>query len=84
MDAHVSLNLLAIATLFAQASAAVNIDWVEVGNAENAVDPITGYGAVGYEYKIAKNETTIAQYVEFLNAAATTDPYGLYNPVYGY
>jgi len=34
---------------------------------------------VAYAYKIAKNETTISQYAEFLNAAAKTDSYGLYN-----
>ena len=62
--------------------AVVTIDWATVGNAGNATDPATGsiYGAVAYEYKIARNETTIAQYAEFLNAVAATDTYGLYNP----
>ena len=46
-----------------------------VGNAGNAADPATGYGAVGYAYRIAKNETTIGQYAEFLNAVAKTDTY---------
>ena len=36
-------------------------------------------GAVDYEYNIGKYEVTCAQYVEFLNAAAATDPHGLYN-----
>jgi formylglycine-generating enzyme required for sulfatase activity len=71
--------LLALLTL--PASAVVNIDWVTVGNAGNAADPATGslYGAVAYAYNIARNETTIAQYAEFLNAVAKTDSYGLYN-----
>ncbi len=60
------------------ASAVVSIDYVTVGNAGNAADT-TGYGAVAYEYKIAKNETTIGQYAEFLNAKAKTDNYGLYS-----
>ena len=62
-------------------SATVNIDWVTVGNAGNTVDPATGslYGAVAYAYRIAKNETTISQYAEFLNAVAKTDTYGLYS-----
>ena len=61
--------------------AVVNIDYVTVGNSGNAADPATGslYGAVAYEYKIARNETTLSQYAEFLNATAATDPYGLYN-----
>lgn len=69
------------ALLALPASAAVNIDYVTVGNAGNAADPATGslYGAVAYAYKIANNETTIAQYAEFLNAVAKTDSYGLYS-----
>jgi formylglycine-generating enzyme required for sulfatase activity len=50
-----------------------------VGDVNNAVDTDTGFGAVGYEYKIAKNETTIAQYATFLNAVAKTDTYALYS-----
>ena len=68
-----------LAALALPASAALTIDWVTVGNAGNAADPATGYGAVGYEYKIARNETTIGQYAEFLNAAAKSDPYMLYS-----
>lgn len=67
-----------VALLSTPAFAAVSIDYVTVGNAGNAADA-TGYGAVAYEYRIAKNETTIGQYAEFLNAAAKSDPYGLYN-----
>jgi formylglycine-generating enzyme required for sulfatase activity len=60
---------------------AVTIDYVAVGNAGNANDAATGgvYGAVSYAYNISKNETTIAQYAEFLNAVAKTDSYGLYS-----
>lgn len=59
----------------------VNIDWVTVGNPGNAPNPATVIlsGAVAYEYKIARNETTIGQYAEFLNAVAKSDPYRLYN-----
>ena len=67
--------------LVTPASATVNIDSVNIGNAGNGADPATGslYGAVAYEYKIAKNETTVSQYAEFLNAVAATDTYGLYS-----
>lgn len=58
--------------------AGVMIDYVTVGNAGNAADT-AGYGAVVYEYRIARNETIIGQYCEFLNAVATSDPYGLYS-----
>jgi hypothetical protein len=59
----------------------VDISYVSVGNAGNVADTATGslYGAVSYTYQIAKNETTISQYTEFLNAVAKTDSYALYN-----
>jgi formylglycine-generating enzyme len=77
----IRLAVLAGIALSAPAFAAVTIDYVPVGNAGNASDPATGslYGAVAYNYKIAKNETTIAQYAEFLNAVAATDTYSLWN-----
>ena len=62
------LTSAAIAALITSAYGSVTIDWVTVGNSGNAADPLTGYGAVGYEYKIGKYEVTNAQYVEFLNA----------------
>ena len=82
------LTLAATVALITSASAAVTIDWVTVGNAGNAADTADGdaytegvqrYGAVGYSYQIGKYEVTNAQYGAFLNAAAKTDSYGLYN-----
>ena len=65
---------------------AASIDTVVVGNPGNAadtevmtVDGTTGYGAVGESYNIGKYEVTAGQYVEFLNAVAKSDPYGLYS-----
>jgi sulfatase modifying factor 1 len=75
-------NLLAIMATFALISSAtgsVTIDYVIIGNAGNTADPLTGFGAVDYEYKIGKYEVTNAQYGAFLNAAAKSDSYGLYN-----
>jgi sulfatase modifying factor 1 len=72
------LTLAASAALISSASAIVTVDYVTVGNAGNAADS-TGYGAVGYSYQIGKYEVTNAQYGAFLNAAAQTDSYGLYN-----
>ena len=68
-----------VATVLAATGAyAINIDTVPVGNPGNAADT-TGYGAVGYDYDIGTYEVTGAQYAQFLNAVAATDPYGLYN-----
>jgi formylglycine-generating enzyme required for sulfatase activity len=72
-------------SLITPAFAVVNITYVPIGNAGNLNDAATGsvYGAVAYAYKIAQNETTISQYAEFLNAAAKTNTYGLYNTSMG-
>jgi formylglycine-generating enzyme len=66
--------------LFVSARAqAVQMEFVTVGNAGNTAD-LTGFGAVGYDYKIGKFEVTAGQYAEFLTAVAgSADPYGLYN-----
>lgn len=64
------------------ASAQITIPTVTIGNPGNAPDPWTGlnYGAVAYTYNIGQTEVTNAQYAAFLNAKATSDPFGLYNP----
>jgi len=79
------LALLCLGTL----AQAVVIDTVPVGDPGNAGE-LSGEGAgghgpdricgsVGYVYNIGKYEVTAAQYTVFLNAAAATDTYGLYN-----
>jgi hypothetical protein len=52
------------------ASAVVSLDLVPVGNAGNLNDPLTNRGAVNTAYAISKNEITLNQYCEFLNAVA--------------
>ena len=42
-------------------------------------DPGIAVGAVAYTYQITTYEVTVAQYCEFLNAKAQSDPYGLYS-----
>jgi sulfatase modifying factor 1 len=65
--------------------AGVTMDWVPIGNPGNPADTqvmndgTTGYGSVPYVYQIGKYDVTIAQYVEFLNAVARSDPNGLWN-----
>lgn len=80
-----TLVLAAVAALPASAGT-VTFDFAPVGNAGNAADPETGFGAVSYNYAISKHEVTNAQYAEFLNAVAATDSFGgadptLYSPV---
>jgi formylglycine-generating enzyme required for sulfatase activity len=60
-------------------AAPVAIDLVPVGDAGNAADAVTGFGAVASDYSIARTSVTIEHYVTFLNAVAKTDRHGLYN-----
>jgi formylglycine-generating enzyme len=62
-----------------------SLELVTVGDPGNAPDSRTyseggtlGRGAVGYAYAIGKYEITNGQYVDFLNAVAVDDAYGLY------
>jgi formylglycine-generating enzyme len=62
-----------------------SLEFVTVGDPGNTGDSkimddnSSGYGAVSYVYKIGTYDVTAAQYTQFLNAVAATDPYGLYN-----
>lgn len=56
--------VLAIAS---HARAEVSFAWADIGFLGNAADS-TGFGAVAYQYRIARYEVTNAQYAEFLNA----------------
>ena len=62
----------------------VTVDFVPIGNAGNANDEPDSngleFGQVNYNYNISKYETTYGQYVEFLNAVAKSDQYGLFDP----
>jgi formylglycine-generating enzyme required for sulfatase activity len=84
----VAAALVSLTVLTNSASATVIFDWATVGNAGNAADPLNsatvpGIGSVAYTYRIAKHEVTNAQYAEFLNAAAGSDPNGLYHTMMG-
>jgi len=68
-----------LTALITSATATVTMDWVLVGNANNAADPTTGYGAVDHAYQIGKYEVTNAQYGEFLNAKGQSNANGIYN-----
>ncbi len=77
-----------VAALITSASATVTMDWVSIGNANNAADTADGdentigtqrYGAVDHAYRIGKYEVTNAQYGEFLNAKGQSNANGIYN-----
>lgn len=72
------------------AARAVTIVTVPVGNAGNVADVAHanprypgGFGSVSYMFLMGKTEVTNAQYTEFLNAVATSDPYALYTATMG-
>ncbi|MGO9114565.1 MAG: SUMF1/EgtB/PvdO family nonheme iron enzyme [Thermoguttaceae bacterium] len=65
-------------------TAVMNTTSEDILNINGSPDHSTGYGSVSYDYAIGTYDVTAAQYVQFLNAVATTgDPYGLYNPLMG-
>jgi formylglycine-generating enzyme required for sulfatase activity len=83
MNRHFSCLVIACAafTFRLPSASAVTIPTVQVGNAGNGgeVQSEGTFGAVSYDYQIATTEVTNAQYAEFLNAKAASDPLGLYN-----
>lgn len=70
------------ADVFNMGPGLTNLETVTVGDPGNVADTRyadPGYGSVGYDYRMGKYEVTAAQYADFLNAKAKSDPYGLYN-----
>jgi formylglycine-generating enzyme len=69
----------------APASAFVSMYWRVVGSPGNSCDPQSDgcYGSVAYAYSIGKFEVTNAQYAEFLNAKASSDPLQLWSILMG-
>jgi formylglycine-generating enzyme len=55
-----------------------SLEFVPVGDPGN-VENSTKLGRVGYSYRMGTHEVTTAQYCQFLNAVAKSDPCGLYN-----
>lgn len=69
---------LSPADVFRMPSDLTSLEMVTVGNPGNSPNA-AGFGAVDYVYRIGKYDVTAAQYVQFLNAVARKDTYGLYN-----
>jgi sulfatase modifying factor 1 len=81
MKTSIGLTLLSLAICYMSIAQAVTIDMIPVGNVGNAgeVQFQGTFGGVSYNYRIGKTEVTNAQYTEFLNAVAVSDPYELYH-----
>jgi formylglycine-generating enzyme required for sulfatase activity len=76
---------LAVALGSPFAAQAITIDAVPIGNPGNAGRIQGGiFGSVSTNYRIATTEVTNAQYVEFLNSVAASDPSALYNTNMGF
>jgi len=78
MRVQIAFIVATSVALVASASAEISIDWVLVGNANNAADTTT-YGAVDHAFQIGKYEVTNAQYAAFLNAKGQSNANGIYN-----
>jgi formylglycine-generating enzyme required for sulfatase activity len=72
------LAATAPADVFNLPAGQTSLQFVTVGDAGNGADT-TGYGSVPYVYQMGTYDVTIGQYIQFLNAVAKTDTYGLYN-----
>ena len=75
-------SILALILGLSTGASALSVDWIPIGDTGNACDPQSQgcFGAVDYDFFISRTEVTNAQYAEFLNAAAASDPHALYNP----
>jgi formylglycine-generating enzyme required for sulfatase activity len=77
---------LVAALVLSTSTKALTIDTVLIGNPNNSPDvqPQGLFGMVTTTYRIGVTEVTNAQYVDFLNAVADADPYGLYDSFMGF
>jgi hypothetical protein len=73
-----SIPDLALGSVFSMPAGQTSLQFVTIGDPGNAADG-TGLGAVSYTYSMGEFDVTAAQYVQFLNAVAQTDPYSVYN-----
>jgi formylglycine-generating enzyme required for sulfatase activity len=84
--AKITTTAICLAALLCSKTFAVTIDTVPIGVPNNPADNRYvdgGIGSVPCSFRIAKTEISNAQYVEFLNAVADADPYGLYHSSLG-
>jgi len=65
--------IVAVIATSTTAAGSVEIDWLVISHPGNPADD-TGFGAVPEPFLIGRTEVTVAQYTEFLNAVADSDP----------
>ncbi|MGA2034706.1 MAG: autotransporter-associated beta strand repeat-containing protein, partial [Thermoguttaceae bacterium] len=83
---------VARADVFNMPAGQTSLSFVNVGDPGNAGDTVTmnstyaaindgtsGYGVVSYSFAMGTFDVTTAQYCQFLNAVAKSDPYSLFN-----
>jgi formylglycine-generating enzyme len=73
-----------VAGLIASSSEALEMEYAIVGEPNNPSEPSNTYGlpnlgTVSVPFRMGRYEVTNAQYAEFLNAKAASDPYALYD-----
>jgi formylglycine-generating enzyme len=84
-EGTVPRSLVLLSLLIASSASAVSMAWTPIGNPGNAPTRSAGScisancGEVDYNYSISTYDVTNAQYAEFLNAVAASDPYSLFN-----
>jgi len=85
MKRAIHIMCVAVVVFVVSIASAAEIETVPVGNPGNTGE-LSGVfpedrvcGAVDYRYNIGTYEVTAGQYIEFLNAVAGTDTYGLYS-----
>lgn len=60
-------------------STTINMAFVPVGNAGNTADPLTGYGAVGYNYSIGTYDVTADQWAAVIAADSNVGTAGYWS-----
>lgn len=85
MTRGLAILLIAHLVLQPESRADVILDMTCIGDAGNEADVHWWgtHGSVDYTYQISTYEVTVAQYTEFLNHVASSDPYGLYSSSMG-
>ena len=73
------------ASTFGTGANSFTIDFVTIGNPGNPAYAVTGFGAVGFHYKIMQFEFTNSQYAAFLNSIDPdgTNPNAVYSSSMG-
>jgi formylglycine-generating enzyme required for sulfatase activity len=78
--AGAAISKNATADVFNLPAGETSLTFQTIGSPNNAADPTTGLGSVGYQYSLGTYDVTASQYCDMLNAVATSsDIYGLWS-----